>query len=325
MEIRIYEKDLTLTALCDGASGVTATEAFAGAGSFSLTVPLAEADKFRRERILTIPGIGDGFVIESVKADAAAGTAAVSGTGVLSLLNRCILTEDVIYVGAAEPLLLELIVRHGPRVLSAPLSTVEFGLTEQVNTVLRDRTLLSAVKSVASAVGLGLRLSVRAGEFVFNARPVTEGNVFLSRGRGTLTGGTRRWDHDGYANRVILQGGDGTRVTVDAAGLFRDGTDDAAQPLREILRYASGITPQSYGGYEEYLAALRAEGQRILSSCRPVDEVRLSVPSETAAGLRVGCAYEAEDEILGVHGRAVCVKKTLRGARWQCELKLLGA
>lgn len=322
MEIRIYEKDLTLAALCDSASAVTATEAFAGAGTFSLTVPLTEADKFSPERILLIPGIGDGYVIESVKADASAGTAQVTGTGVLSLFDRCILTEDVIYVGAAEPLLLDLAVRFGPRVLSAPLSTVEFGLTEEVNTVLADRTLLSAMKSAASAVGLGMRLAVRAGEFVFNVRPVTEGNILLSRGRGSLTGGTRLHDHGGYANRVILQGGDGTRVIVRAAGLFDDGVDDAAQPLREILRYATDVKPDSYSNYDEYLNALRAEGQRILSACRPVNQVQLSVPSETAALLRVGCAYDVEDDTLGVHGQAVCVKKILSGTRWQCELKL---
>lgn len=315
MEIRIYEKDLTLAALGDSASAVTATEAFAAAGTFSLTVPLGEADKFSPERIAVLPGIGDGYVIQSVKADASAGTAQVTGTGVLSLFDRCILTEDVIYVGAAEPLLLDLAVRFGPHVLSAPLSTVEFGLTEEVNTVLADRTLLSAMKSAASAVGLGMRLAVRAGEFVFNVRPVTEGNILLSRGRGSLTGGTRLWDHGGYANRVIVQGGDGIRVTVDAA-------DDAAQPLREILRYATDVKPDSYPSYDEYLNALTAEGQRLLMSCRPVDRVHLSVPSETAALLRVGCAYDVEDDTLGVHGQAVCVKKILSGTRWQCELKL---
>lgn len=322
MEIRIYEKDLTLADVCDGATAVTATEAFAAAGSFSLTVPLAEAGKFARERIVRLPGIGDGYVIQSVKADASAGTAQVTGAGVLSLFDRCILTEDVIYEGTAEPLLLELAVRYGPTVLSAPLSTVEFGLTESVNTVLADRTLLSGIKSAAAAAGLGMRLSVRAGEYVFNLRPVTDGALLLSRGRGNLTGGTRLWDHSGYVNRVILQGGDGTRVIVRAAGLFDDGVDDAAQPLREILRYATDIKPQSYETEAEYIAALRAEGQRILSACRPVNQVHLSVPSETAALLRVGCAYDVEDETLGVHGRALCVKKTLRAARWQCDLRM---
>ncbi len=322
MEIRIYEKDLTLTALCDSASDVTATESFAAAGSFSLTVPLAEADKFRRDRIVLLPGIGDGYVIESVKADASAGTALVAGTGVLSLFDRCILTEDVLYIGAAEPLLIDLAVRFGPAVLSAPFSSVEFGLTGEVNAVLADRTLLSAMKSAAAAAGLGMRLAVHAGEFTFNVRPVSKGEILLSRGRGNLSGGTRLWDHSGYANRVILQGGDGTRVTVSAAGLFDDGVDDAAQPLREILRYASDITPDGYPGYGEYLDALRAEGQRILTFCRPVDRVQLRVPSETAALLRVGYAYDVDDGTLGVHGRAVCTKKTLRGTRWQCELKL---
>lgn len=322
MEIRIYEKDLTLAALCDSASGVNATEAFAAAGSFSLTVPLTEADKFRRERILLIPGIGDGYVIESVKADALAGTAQVTGTGVLDLFARRILTEDVTYIGAAEPLLLDLAVRFGTAVLSAPLSTLEFGLTEEVNTVLADRTVLSAMKSAAAAAGLGLRLAVHAGVFTFNLRPVSRGEILLSRGGGNLTGGTRLWDHSGYANRVILQGGDGTRVIVRAAGLFDDGVDDAAQPLREILRYATDVKPDSYSSYDEYLGALRAEGQRILSACRPVNQVQLSVPSETAALLRVGYAYDVEDDTLGIHGKAVCVKKILSGTRWQCELKL---
>lgn len=322
MEIRIYEKDLTLAAICDSATAVTATEAFAAPGSFSMTVPMAEAEKFERERILVLPGIGDGYVVQSVKKDVSAGTATVAGVGVLSYLDRCILTEDVIYMGTAEPLLLDLAVQYGPSVLSAPLSTVEFGLPEEVNVVLADRTLLSAMKSAAAAAGVGMRLRVCPGEFVFNVRPVTEGEITLSRGRGHLSGGTRLWDHSDYANRVIVSGGDGLRVVVNAAGLFSDGVDDAEQPLREILRYATNITPGSYGTAEEYLAALTAEGQRILASCRPVDRVQLAVPSATAAQLTVGYVYAVDDELLGVHGRAMCVRKTLRGARWQCELQM---
>lgn len=323
MEIRIYERNLTLAAVSDGAHGVTASESFAGAGACTLTVPLSEADLFQRERILLIPGIETGYVIESVQADAAAGTAAVSGTGVLSCFDRCLLPEDVVYAGAAEPLLTELAVRFGSAALAAPLSTVEFGLTEQVNTVLADRSLLSAVRSVADAAGLGLRLAVREGEFVFNARPVSEGTIRLSRRGGDLIGGSRTWDQREYANRVILQGGDGTRVTVSAADCFFDGFDDASQPPREILRYASDIHPSRYLTAEEYLAALTAEGKRILAGCRPIDRIHLSVPSETAKSLRLGCSYAVDDETLHVSGRAVCVKKTRLGDRWRAELRIV--
>ncbi len=323
MEIRIYERDLTLTAVSDGAYSVTASESFAAPGSCTLTVPLSEADAFQRERILLIPGIETGYVVSSVQADAAAGVATVTGTGVLSCFDRCLLPEDVVYAGAAEPLLTDLANRVGATVLAAPLSTVEFGLTEPVNTVLADRSLLSAMKSVADAAGLGLRLAVREGEFVFNVRPVSEGTLRLSRRGGDLIGGSRTWDQSGYVNRVILQGGDGTRVTVRAAGLFDDGFDDASQPPREILRYATDINPSRYGTAEEYLAALTAEGKRILAGCRPTDHIHLNVPSETAQNLRIGCHYAVDDETLHVSGRAVCVKKTRLGDRWKAELKII--
>jgi len=54
-------------------------------------------------------------------------------------------------------------------------------------------------------------------------------------------------------------GADGTKETVDAAHLFADGTNDAAEPLREEYRYASAIRPDRYASEADYRAALGEE------------------------------------------------------------------
>lgn len=325
MELRIFDSDLTLKDVCDTAVKITATEQYAGAGTFSLTVPLSDAGRFSPEQIVRIPGVGDGYIVETVRQDAARGTAEVSGRGVLSYFDRRILTEEVTYTGAAEPLLLDLAAAWGTEVLPAPLGTVDFGHAETVVCALGDTVLFSAMKSVCDSAGVGMRLAVQPGGFLFSVRTEAAGALRLSRGGGDLSAGVRLLDWREYVNRVIVSGSDGCRVTVSAAGLFSDGVDDASLPVREMLYEAVGISPDRYASGEAYLAALSAEGQRILSRHRPVETVSFSVSPAIAGSLSVGERYEVDDDVLGMYGTALCTAKSMTvdggEVRWGAALR----
>lgn len=326
MEIRIYERDLTLCGLCDSARSITASEEFRGAGAVSLTVPLADAGLFLPDRILTVPGIGAGFVAEYLRKDAAAGTAEIGGRGVLALFDRRVLAEEITYAGEAEPFLLDLAEQYGSAVLEAPLSVTERGLDAAVHAALGGTTLYAAMQSTAESADFGLRLTAAAGGYGFSVRTAFEGGLLLTREDGLLSGGVRLSDRRSYANRVTVCGADGTKETVDAAHLFADGTNDAAEPLREEYRYASAIRPDRYASEADYRAALRAEGRRVLAGRRPVETVRIEVTEPAAARLTVGGIYGVEDGRLGVSGRALCTAKEMtagEGVRFGAELRLL--
>lgn len=329
MELWIYEKDLTPTAVYDGVRTATATEEFRGPGRFSLTAKDTDAALFVPERIVTFPGIGGGYVVESVCTDYGTGEITVTGRGVLSLFARRILPEYVTGDFMAEELIGDLTSRYGPAVLSAPLSRLDDGSATAVNVALGGGTLLSALKTAAGAAGLGLSLAVAGGVFAFSLPALRDSGRTLTRDKGDFIGGRRLWDVTSYANRVTVRGENGRSVTLDAAGLFPDGFDDGAAPLREIAVYAGHIAPARYKTDAEYEAALRAEARRILSERRPKRSGEAALSSRTAKGLRLGESALLADSLTGWNGRAFCEKRQMtlspQGEKWSATLTFAGA
>ena len=250
----------------------------------------------------------------------------MKGRGILSYFEGRQMPEYRRVSGDAEAVLLGLSTEWGASVLPAPLSTVEYGFSEAVDTVIGGGSLLSAMKSVCRTSGLGMRLAVTDGGFLFAAQSRTAAKLRLSRGGGDLTGGVRVTDGENYKNSVIVKGYDGRTVTVSAVGLFDDGIDDAAAPLSEIYHNAYKIAPSLFPSDEEYLLALRAEGKRILSEHRGIRSVSIGVSAAAAASLRVGEECIIEDDLFGIVGTAFCEEKTLyadeTGIRYTVSVRL---
>ncbi len=324
MDIRIFDRSLTLLYVCDCALRITASESFAAPGKCAITVPIAAASQFSREGIVALSGIGAGFVVDRIQKDAAAGTAEITGEGVLSYFSRRVLPGRQKIAGAAESVMLELARSYGTAVLSAPLSTVEYGFDEAAEVQFGGGSLLSAMDTVANAAGLGMRLSVTAGGFLFSVRRPAAGTIRLSREGGQIIGGVHLTDGGTYVNQVTVIGGDGRWVTVSAAGLFHDETDDKAEPLREMLYRASEITPTQYETDEKYLAALSAKGREVLAGRRPRRTAQMEITPAAAEKLTVGTLYEIEDSLFGITGTAQCLEKTMiqdeSGIRWKASL-----
>ncbi|MBQ8746245.1 MAG: hypothetical protein IJZ08_00045 [Clostridia bacterium] len=327
MEIRIFTRELILADVYDGAEVIEAEECFDGAGTFSLTVPIADADRFSVEGIVYLPAADGAYVIERIVTDADEMTAEIGGRSVLSYFERCALPESAVVHGTAEEVLLSLVRTHGIKVLGAPLLTVGAGRQETVNAILGGTTLLSAMRTVCAESGLGMRLSVTEGTFVFTVSGRTGSEEILSRSCGDLFGGDARTDVKNYVNRVIVASSGGVRVTVDAAGLFSDGIDDGAYPLHERYHYAQDITPDRYDTEQAHLAALFAEGKRYLARRRPIRTVTVSLAPARAASLEIGTEASVEDTLLGFSGQAYLSRKKIRvsstGTEYGAEMTLL--
>ncbi len=310
MDIRIFNSSLTLKSISDAALTVTASESFSAPGACTLAVPLSDARRFMAGDVLVIPGIG-AFTVGEIREDAAEGIATVKGRGILSYFEGRQMPEYRRVSGDAETVLLGLSSEWGASVLPAPLSTVEYGFPEAVDMVIGGGSLLSAMKSVCRASGLGMRLAVTDGGFLFAAQSRTAAKLRLSRGGGDLTGGVRVTEGENYKNSVIVKGYDGRTVTVSAVGLFDDGIDDAAAPLSEIYHNAYKIAPSLFPSDEEYLLTLRAEGKRVLAEHRGIRSVSIDVSAAAAASLHVGEECLIEDDLFGIVGTAFCEEKTV--------------
>ena len=312
MEIRIFTRELVLADVYDGAMTVEAEECFDSVGTFSLTVPITDADRFSPEEIVYVPVTDGAYVIERVTKDADTMTAEIGGRSVLSYFERCALPDTKTVHGTAEEVLLSLVRTHGDRVLGAPLLTVGAGRSEAVNAVLGGSTLLSAMRAVCAQSGLGMRLSVMEGLFVFSVLGREADGTVLSRDRGDLLFGDVHTDIKNYVNRVIVASSGGVRVTVDAADLFADGIDDGAYPLHERYHYAEDVTPDRFDTEEAHRAALFFEGKRFLSRRRPVRTVTVSLSAARAASLAIGTEASVEDTLLGFSGKAYLSRKKIR-------------
>ena len=311
MEIRIFSPDGRFSGICDRVIRFTAEEEFAGAGQFTLRVPLGEAERFRADSLLLFPAAEDAFVTECIRTDRDAGICEVSGRGILSLFSRRALTEKITFAGAAEALLCRLAAEWGTAVLPVSLRTEETGADGAVNVGLGHRSLLGAMQDIAAEAGLGLRLSFLPGEreFLFSVREYRRGTVMLSPALGNLAGIRRTEDLSRYLNRIHVAGNGGHTVTVEAAGLFTDGIDDAAMPLREAWENAEDLAMERYASEAEYRAALEARGKRILAQRRPQITVSARTDSDTAARLRLGEICPIRDPAIAAE--AVCVGRTL--------------
>ena len=313
MEIRIFDRTLRLCGIADRIDALTATECFDDAGAFSLAAPLGEAKRFAVEQLLLIPGVGDGFVVERIREDLAAGTVTVSGRGALSYFARCAIPETIVCAGGAEALLCFLAEEYGAEALPGPLALETCGRTETVDAAPGRIQLLSAMRRLCAEAGVGMRLRLDGAErrFVFSVRGRTPGAAFLSRSLGNLTGGVRETDRRRYANRVIVAGNGGCVVTLDAAGLFDDGTDDAAETRRTLFEDATDLALSRYESEARYREALAARGRRILAERRPLRSASFDVPEETAKSLSPGDVCPVADGTLGVRGEALCAARTL--------------
>ncbi len=309
MELRIYEKDLTLAYVTDGAEAFTASAYFRAPGRFRLTLPLSEAEEMRPERLLVLPDFG-AYILEEVKADHDADTVTVRGREILSYFARRVLTDRITGVTAAVPLLSSLATDYGADTLSAPLTVAPHTVDTTVNAALYGQTVLSAMQNVATAAGWGLSLTASGGGFTFSPRIPFDTGVVLTRAAGHLADSVRETDITNYANRVIVRGENGTSVRVAAEGLFSDGYDDSTAPLHEIAVYAS-IAPGQYATDALYQAALTAEGERVLATRRPVQRADFRLTEAGASGLLLGGRYRVEDHLTGLSAAVLCT-----GLQW---------
>jgi len=315
MDIRIFDEDLRLTGICDRILSCTVREEFDAEGACTLTVPLSAAREMQTDRILRFPGAEEDFVIRSVHRDSASGICRVEGSGLLSYFSRRILADPVTASGEAEGILCTLAERWGAAVLAGPLRTERTGVSGSASAATGHDTLLTAMKRICAAAGVGmsLRLDADRREFVFFVRARRESGRFLSRSAGTLTGLSRTEDFTRYKNRAVVIGVGERTAVVDAAGLFDDGTDDASSPLREIFEDASDLALGRFDGEDAYLDALRSRGQRILAQHRPVRSLTAEIPEDTARQMRPGDVCAVTDDVLGIQTQALCTARTVSG------------
>lgn len=328
MDIQIFSPELTLCGVCDNILSLTAEESFDGSGEFSLCVPMERASAFPIGGFLSIPGIGGGYRIESVKEDTSDKTARIAGRGVLSLFSHRALPDGFTYSGSAEDALVSLAADYGAAALPGNLSCISYGIPDTVEIAARAASLLRVMESVARKADLGLQLRIDpAGEFVFSARQKKNRGRFLSRSLGNLLRTAREQDTQSYANRVTVLGRSGKRVTLSAADYCRDGFDDSAQPLREYLYSAADLIPSDYKTDEEYLAALTEIGVQELMRRRPHFSASVQVDDATAKEILPGEICPLSDPLLGRYSAAVCQKKTMTwdktGSRYSLRLSLI--
>lgn len=329
MDIQIFTPELALAGVCDKAVSVTATESFLSPGSCTLTVPLKMASAFPLQGMMSIPGIGGGYLIESVREDTAAGIASIEGQGILSLFSHRILPDGFTYSGEAEDALTGLADTYGASALPGNLCCISYGIPRTVEIAARAASLLDVMSSVArqADLGLHLRLDTTAREFLFSVRQKQNRGRFLSRSLGNLLRAARRQDMSTYANQVTVLGRGGKRVILSAADHFHDGFDDSAAPKREYLCSAKDILPSEYKTDAEYLAALTEVGMRELSQRRPRFSASLRVDEDTAREVTPGEICPLSDPWLGRYSAAVCTKKTMTwdktGSRYSISLSLI--
>ena len=307
-DIRIFSPSLAFFAVCDRARSLRATEEFDGAGAFSADVPLADAAKFPRGGIVLLPGAPGAYLIESVRADGGADTAQIAGRGVLAYFTRRILPAETQAGGTAASALLALARQYGAAALPGALTAGSTPETPAVEAALGRVSVYAAMRTVCRAARVGMRLdfNAAAGTFAFGCRTARAAAAWLweDAARASLLE-----DDSGYVNRVTVVGGDGASVAVEAAGLFSDGTDDASEPVREMLYQARALTAARYASADEYEAALGAEGKRVLAMHRPVRRLHVSLDAEAAARIAVGDVIPAA--LPSVRVRAMCTARTV--------------
>lgn len=329
MDIQIFTPELALCGVCDKAVSVTATESFLSPGSCILTVPLKMASAFPLQGMVSIPGIGGGYLIESVREDTAAGIASIEGQGILSLFSHRILPDGFTYSGEAEDALTGLADTYGASALPGNLCCISYGIPHTVEIAARAASLLDVMSSVArqADLGLHLRLDPTAREFLFSVRQKQNRGRFLSRSLGNLLRAARRQDMESYVNQVTVLGRGGKRVTLSAKDYCRDGFDDTAYPLREYLYSANDILPSDYKTDAEYLTALTEIGMRELMGHRPRFSASVQVDDATAREILPGEICPLSDPWLGRYSAAVCTKKTMMwdktGSRYSISLSLI--
>lgn len=329
MDIQIFTPELRFCGICDSILSLTAEESFDGSDEYALCVPLECASAFPIGGFLSIPGIGGGYRIESVKEDTSDKTARIAGRGVLSLFSHRALPDGFTYSGTAEDALVSLAADYGAAALPGNLSCISYGIPDTVEIAARAASLLSVMESVARKADLGLQLRIdpACGEFVFSPRQKKSRGRFLSRSLGNILRAARVQDTQSYANRVTVLGRNGKRVTLSAKDYCHDGFDDSTQPLCEYLYSATDILPSDYKTDGEYLAALTEIGVRELMNRRPRFSASVRVDDTTAKEILPGEICPLSDPWLGRYSAAVCQKKTMTwdktGIRYSLRLSLI--
>lgn len=329
LDIQIFTPTLSLSAVCDRALSVHATEEYDAPGSCTVLVPLRLAGAFVPEGMISIPGIGGGYQIETVREDGASETATITGRGILHRFAQRILADPFPYAGTAEDGIIDLAANCGGDALPGNLSCISYGIPDTVDVRAEAGSLLSVMRTLARPAGLGLhlRLDPAAREFLFSVRTRTAGGTFLSQSLGNLRSAVRWQDRKNYVNRVTVRGKDGTSVTMDAADCIRDGFDDAAAPVREYLLSVPDLSQGDFASEAAYLDALRGRGLSLLRSRRPIFSASAETDEATARRVKLGEICPLADPLLGRYAGAICTQKSLtadkNGIRHAISLSLL--
>lgn len=325
MDVRVFDRGLSFRGIVDNVLSYRASREFTGAGSCLVRVPLAAAGCFTPDGIVRFPGDGGDFLICSIYEDSASGTAEIVGQGLLSYFERRAVTETIRYSGNMAEKLCTTALTWGASVLPGTIRAETVDLEADASVVCSRGTLYAALRQMCAAAGLGMRLTWDAdtGAFSFSALPRRSSPLFLSRSAGNLFGAQRRRDYGAYRNRAIVCGADGETVTVEAAGLFEDGTDDASEPIREIFREERDLDLAQFTTEAAYREALFSRGRQLLAQCRPVGSLTATVSGTAARQLSPGDVCGVFDSLLGVKRQALCTSRTLSDGGYAAVMQLI--
>lgn len=310
--IRFLGKDLKIKSVCDDFVRLEYSEEFRAPGEFSCTLSLDRA---------YIPAIGEYaligesalYVIEGVGRDTGAGTARISGRGILSFFSRRILPVTVKNSCPFDSAVYGLAMAYGLSAFPKSLTVKQGSAGESAVIVHEPGNLLSVMTDAVRPFSAGFRTEYdfSAEKFVFSVRTFRDRTlgsgadecVFLSEGFDTAAAVSTDTDLSDYRNYATVRGAqkeDGSyyTVTVSAGAYsFGDSFVDVGQARREIY-VKSGIGVGIYTSVNEsgakvfdeagYLAALRTRGRQELAAHRPKREISAQIMPSAAEGIEVG-------------------------------------
>lgn len=170
-----------------------------------------------------------------------------------------------------------------------------------------------------------LQFQPDARAFRFAVRPRRAAEMILSRSAGTLLSVRHLWDYHDYYNRAVVLGNGGNMVTAEAAGYFNDGTDDAAQPLRELWVDATELDMERYLSESTYRSALLSRGRQALAAHRPRITAEIEITPAAADAVSPGDVCPVTE----MDAYALCTAKTVTLSDGKitraAEMRLLGA
>lgn len=270
--IRIFDKDLRYTGICDDYSYLKYKNTLFSVGTLTIrTVFSEEAYGLFLENEYLCTADGQCFAIDAVYSDGEEIT--VRGSDLLSLLDRCVLRETATYNMGVGALLCELAASGAaylpcPLVCEVPTEETPIAYDSEPGSLYR------ALKDVCAAFsyGMRLRLDLTGKRLIFTPFAPTDRTasqrertpLILGRRRENLAEEYYAYDRSSYKNGVVVEGTDG-----DGNAVLEEILPENGEAPRLLYYRASGIKPASYESEEAWRAALRRAGEKLLATYTP--------------------------------------------------------